>query len=144
MSQRISQSRMLCSAALLGLMAGLSAGCAPRPRGLDGPNADAIEDATMIEFPSDRLRTLGHIAERGSLSQDEQTYLVDAILAGGFSDDQASALIALIENPVCTGETSKYISKQLHWIRLGAAHDRVADALDTRRQRERRRAERNE
>ncbi len=109
----------------------LTTGCAFHPRGTCGPACPAIEAATTIEAPTDRLNVLKKVAARENLSTHEQIYLVNAVCSWGFGDDQADALVLLIKNPCCTAETRKHIADMLHWVHLGVAKKRVVDALDT-------------
>ena len=115
---------------LAGGMLFAGTGCAMHPKGPHGPVCTTIEAATTIQFASDRQQTFGRIASKGNLSQHEQTYLVNVIcLSGGYADDQATALIALIKNPSCTPETREYVAKHLQWIALSDARRRVAEAM---------------
>jgi type IV pilus biogenesis protein CpaD/CtpE len=128
------RSSVACRCVVLALLSGVISGCAIRPKEAVGPDATAIEAATQIDFPSERLAVLERIASRESLSQPNQTYLVDAILCRGFSSDQADALIALLENPRCTDETREYVTKRIQWIGLGSEERRVVEALIKPRQ----------
>jgi hypothetical protein len=117
--------------ALLGVAVVLTMGCPPRPRGLTGPNADSIEAATMIDYPTERLKVLHKIAERENLTPEEQLYLIDAICAPlGFGDDQSNALVALIRNPVLTEEAREHIWEMLPKTRMGSSKARVIEALE--------------
>jgi hypothetical protein len=106
-------------------------GCPPRPRGLVGPNADSIEAATTIDYPSERLKLLTKIAARDNLTPAEQIYLADAICTpGGFHRDQAAALVVLIDNPVCEPATRRHILERLRTTRLGRDTTTVVEALE--------------
>ncbi len=110
----------------------LAGGCAIHPRGECGPACADIRAAETIEFPSDRLVVLHEIATRENLSEHEQVYLVNAICVFGFSNDQADALITLINNPCCTATVRKYIVDHLPWCGLGTHKKRVIQALAAR------------
>ncbi|MCK4343579.1 MAG: hypothetical protein KAY37_17845 [Phycisphaerae bacterium] len=115
---------LLLAAALM-----LSGGCVVHPKGTCGPACPAIEAATTIGLASERLPVLERIAAQENLSEHEQTYLVNAVCHGGFSGDQADALITLIKNPCCTHETRQYISKKLRFIMFSNDRRRVVEAL---------------
>lgn len=114
---------------LLAAALGPTGGCVVHPRGACGPACATIKAATTIDYPTERLSVLKRIAPRDDLSAHEQTYLVNAICAGGFSSDQADALITLLENPCCTEQTRKHVARQLPWIGLGSQQRRVLDAM---------------
>ncbi len=109
----------------------LLAGCASHPRGPCGPRCAEIDSAMhILEYPTQRLTILRRIAGYRDLSQHEQTYLVNAVFVGGFSEDVADALVTLIENPVATAETRAQIRKKLKGSRLlGRFERRVIEAL---------------
>jgi hypothetical protein len=111
------------------LVALLVGGCAVHPR---GPACPVITDAAhIVEYPNDRLKILKRIAARPQLSTHEQIYLVNTVMAVGFSSDKAIALVTLIENPCCTAETRQHIHKSLKLARmLGRDERRVIDALE--------------
>lgn len=117
-------------AALLVLI--LAGGCVMHPSGPHGPACPTIESATyVIEYPRERLRILKPIAARDNLSPHEQTYLVNAIMAVGFSSDKADVLLMLIHNPCCTAETRQQIRAKLKFTRmLGRDEQRVIQALE--------------
>lgn len=105
-------------------------GCVTHPPGPHGSLCPAIEAATKIGFSDQRSQTLQRIAARPELSQHEQTYLVNAIVQkGGFSDDVANALIAVIKNPGCTDETRTLIAQHVQCVGFDDARQRVAEAL---------------
>lgn len=115
----------------------LLVGCAvPRPRGVHGPNVDAIESANTITFSADRLALLRKVAQRHDLTQAEQTYLVDSICFSGFGGPQADALVTLIDNPVCTPKTRTQIADRLRAITMGTDRRRVAEALNAAKTRD--------
>jgi hypothetical protein len=107
----------------------LTAGCAIRPHGPRGPASAAIEAAVTIDLESERLPVLQRIAHRRDLSQNDQLYLVNGICHGGFGGDQADALIALIDNPVCTQQTREYIANKLRFVMFSSERRRVVEAL---------------
>jgi hypothetical protein len=104
-------------------------GCVAHPPGPHGPSCAGIEAASSIEMESQRLEILQKIAYRRNLSEHEQTYLVNAILWGGLGGEQADVLIALIQNPVCTDSTRRYIANQLRFVTYSTERKRVADVL---------------
>ncbi len=114
-----------------GLLLGLT-GCVIHPKGPHGAACPVIEDASyIIEYPSERLRILKSVAVREDLSAHEQIYLVNAVMAVGFSSDKAQALVTLIRNPCCTADTRQHIRKMLKLSRmLGHDQRRVIDALE--------------
>ena len=116
---------------LVATLGGLT-GCTIHPSGPHGPACPIIEDAShIIEYPSQRLRILKGVAARPSLSTHEQIYLVNAVMAAGFSLDKAEALITLIRNPCCALETRQHVRKWLKFSRmLGRDERRVVDELD--------------
>jgi hypothetical protein len=118
-------------ALLLG-MALLPAGCASHPKGPCGNSCSRIESAThILEYPSQRLILLKRVAVREDLTQHEQYYLVNAVFMGGFGDDMADALAALIKNPCCTSETRQYIRQKIKFARMmGRAERRIVDELE--------------
>jgi hypothetical protein len=121
----------LCRLAVLPI-ALLAGGClVAHPSGPCGPACPVITDAAhIIEYPTDRLKILKRVAARPELSTHEQIYLVNAVMAVGFSSDKAVALVTLIENPCCTAETRQHIRKSLKTVRmLGRDQRRVIDAL---------------
>ena len=125
------QNRLWRTATLL--VALLTGGCvAVHPSGPHGPACPVIEDAShIVEYPNDRLKILKRIAARPELSTHEQIYLVNAVMAVGFSSDKAIALVTLIENPCCTAQTREHIHKSLKLARmLGRDERRVIDALE--------------
>ena len=117
-------------AALLVLI--LAGGCVIHPSGPHGPACPTIESATyVIEYPRERLRLLKPIAARENLSPHEQTYLVNAVMAVGFSSDKADLLLMLIRNACCTAETRQQIRAKLKFTRmLGRDEQRVIQALE--------------
>jgi hypothetical protein len=120
------------SLVLAGALA-LVGGCwTPHPSGPHGPVCPVIEDVShIVEYPTDRLRILKRVAARPELSTHEQIYLVNAVMAVGFSSDKAVALVTLIENPCCTAETRQHIRKSLKLARmLGRDERQVIDALE--------------
>jgi hypothetical protein len=107
-----------------------TAGCVLHPPGPHGSRCPAIEAATKIGFSDQRNQTLKRIAAGPELSQHEQSYLVNAIVEkGGFSDDVANALIAVIENPGCTDETRTQIARHVQCVGFDDGRQRVAEAL---------------
>lgn len=109
----------------------LCTGCVTHPKSTCGPACTTIESAThVVLYPSQRLNILKRVAARPTLGQHEQTFLVNAVFMGGFSDDIADALETLIRNPCCTPETRTYIRTKLHTARIiGRAERRVIDVL---------------
>lgn len=116
----------LCGLCLLLLLAGA---CAVRPRGSRGPAAAAIDAAVTIDLETERLPVLQRIAERRDLSQNDQLYLVNAICHAGFGGAQSKALIALIDNPVCTPQTRDHISAKLRFVMYSNERRHVVEAL---------------
>ncbi len=109
-------------------------GCAVHPKGTCGMACPTIESAThIIEFPSQRLTILKRVAARPELTPHEQVYLVNAVFMGGYSDDMADALVALIGRRDCTEEACDAIRKRMKFMRmLGRAERRVVEALTRR------------
>ncbi len=109
-------------------------GCAAHPKGVCGGACPTIESAThIIEFPSQRLTILKRVAARPDLTPHEQVYLVNAVFMGGYSDDMADALVALIGSPGCTDEACDAIRRRMKFTRmLGRAERRVVEALTRR------------
>jgi len=120
--------RRLILLAGIGLVFG-TAGCAIRPAGPRGPAADEIEEACTIDLESERLPILEQIAYRRDLSQNDQLYLVNAVCHGGFGGKQSAALVALIENPVCTEKTREHISARLRFVMYSTERRAVVKAL---------------
>lgn len=109
----------------------LVGGCVTHPKGTHGPACQEIESAThIVEYSTQRLVILKRIAKQRDLSQHEQTYLVNAIFMGGFSDDMADALVNLIGNACYTTQTQQEILKHLRYFRMvGRSHRRVLDEM---------------
>jgi hypothetical protein len=114
---------------LLVFVACLAGGCAVHPLGRCGPACPDIRTAAKIDLSSERLIELKKIAARQPLTQHEQTYLVNAMIFGGFGGEPADALITLINNPYCTWNTRNYISDNLICIMFSHQRTRVAQAL---------------
>ena len=117
---------------LAGLMLLLGSGCAVHPKGLCGASCPIIESAThIIEYPSQRLLILKRVAARNDLTQHEQLYLVNAVFMGGYGDDMADALVALIKGPCCTAETRQHIREKIKLARMmGRAERRIVEELE--------------
>jgi hypothetical protein len=121
--------RKLAGLLFLGLAACFAGGCAVHPLGRCGPACPDIRAAAKIDLSSERLIELKKIAAHQPLSQHEQTYLVNAMIFGGFGGEPADALITLINNPYCTWNTRNYISDNLTCIMFSHQRTRVAQAL---------------
>lgn len=112
-----------------GLAVLVVSGCAVRPAGPRGPAADAIDAAVTVELENERLPMLRAIARRADLSQNDQEYLVNAVCHGGFGGTQADTLITLLDNPVCTEKTRRYMADRLRFVTYSTERRRVAEAL---------------
>ncbi len=89
-----------------------------------------IDDATAIRARSSRMEELGKLARRSGLSHHEQLHLAEALLAGGFFDENADGLLALMNNNELGPEAIQVIRTAMRGESPSSNRMRVLDALD--------------
>ena len=100
--------------------------------GTHGPRCPAITEAASIPYADVRAARLREIASTPHLLEHEQALIVDALAeVDGFSEDNASVLVALIENPAFTKVARARLERRRRHIQMLPAHSaRVTVALD--------------
>ena len=110
------------------------AGCAPkepvpRPAGKTGRYSQVIMAASQLKWSDHQAETFQMIAMKTDLTEHDQFYLINAVLHGGDSDDQAYTLALLVANPCLTDKARSYIVQNLHRIYFSSDRKVVVQAL---------------
>lgn len=100
-----------------------------RPDGTPGPNSVEIEAASTLYWSGHRAEVFEMIAMKPNLTEHDQLFLVNAILAGGNSDDQANAIATLVANPCLTPKARRHIIDNLERIYFSSDRKLVVSAL---------------
>jgi hypothetical protein len=100
-----------------------------RPDGTPGPHSVEIEAASTLYWSGHRGEVFEMIAMKPDLTEHDQLFLINAILAGGNSDDQANAIATLVANPCLTPKARRHIIDNLDRIYFSSDRKLVVSAL---------------
>lgn len=96
-----------------------------------GTRCSEIAVAAGVDFSAERSDALESIAARGDMTEHEQLFLLDALVAGdGFSGDDTDVLVTLAHNPALADATRNAIAMRIDELDLFSSdRARVAKAL---------------